>query len=288
MELRQLKIFCTAAQTLNFTKTGLKLGYVQSNITGQIRKLEHELQVKLFERMSKGIQLTNEGEVFLKKATIILELCEKTKTEFLSKGNRGILTIGAAETACVYHLPEILTEYRKQYPQVEIRVHIGNCYEFFSLIKANNIDLAIVLAGKIESKEMAVKTLHDEEMTVVVSPSHPLAHKKKIKPLDFSNECLIITLPGCGYRPLILSMFIEHNVTPGTFIELSSIGAIRRCVTCGLGVSILPKIAVKEDLEQGKLVELDWDGPVFDVKTQLIYHREKWIAPTMRAFFELC
>jgi len=287
MELRQLQIFCAAAQTLNFTKAGLKLGYAQSNITGQIHQLEDELQVKLFERMGRGIQLTNDGKSFLANAKIILELCERAKGEFLPQVVRGILNIGAAETVCVYRLPQILTEYRKLYPLVEIRVQTESCEHFFELIKASSIDIALVLTDTIKSPEMAVQILHDEKMTVVASPLHALAQKEKIRPHDFADECLIITLPGCGYRPLILSMLKENNVKPGALMELSSIGAIRQCTICGLGAAILPKIAVKDDIERGKLIELDWDGPAFDIKTQLIYHREKWLTPAMRAFIEL-
>lgn len=287
MEIRQLQIFCAAAQTLNFTKAGLRLGYAQSNITGQIRQLEAELQVKLFERMGRGIQLTNDGKSFFEKAKVILELCERAKEEFLPQVVRGVLNIGAAETVCVYRLPRLLTEYRKLYPLVEIRVQTESCEHFFELIKASSIDLALVLTDTIKSPEMAVQILHDEKMTVVASPLHPLAQKQQIRPQDFAGECLIITLPGCGYRPLILSMFREHQVKPGSLMELSSIGAIRQCTICGLGIAILPKIAVQDDLERGKLCELNWAGPAFDVKTQLIYHHEKWLTPAMRAFIEL-
>lgn len=162
------------------------------------------------------------------------------------------------------------------------------CEQFFELIKTNKIDIALVLTDKIKAQEMTVQTLHDEDLTVVASPLHPLAQKKNIKPHDLANECLIITLPGCGYRPLILSMFKEKQVKPEVLMELSSIGAIRQCTICGLGVAILPKIAIKDDLERDKLVELDWAGPKINVKTQLIYHYEKWLTPAIHAFLELC
>ncbi len=288
MELRQLQIFCTAAKTLNFTKTGTKLGYAQSNITGQIRQLEEELQVKLFERLGRGIQLTNEGKKFLENADQILHLCEKAKGEFSPDVFRGILSIGAAETLCVYRLPQILTQYRKLYPLVEIRVQTDSCDNFIELIKLNHIDIAMVLTDKIKTPELIVQTLHDETLTMVASPHHPLVQKKKIKPQDFAEECIILTLPGCGYRPLILSMFKEHNVKPGSIMELSSVGAIKQCTICGLGATVLPKVAVKDELASGKLIELDWAGPKLEVKTQLIYHQEKWLTPPMKAFLELC
>lgn len=288
MELRQLQIFYAAAQTLNFTKAGAKLGYAQSNITGQIRQLEEELQIKLFERLGRGIQLTTEGKSFLENAEKILKLCERAKEEFSPQVYRGTIHIGAAETLCVYRLPQILTTYRKLYPLVEISVHTESYEKLSELIKTNDIDVALVLTDKIASPELVVHTLHEEFMTVVTSPLHNLAQKKKVKPNDFSGECFILTSPGCGYRPLILSMLKKNDIKPSSIMELSSVGAIKECTICGLGIAFLPKIAVKDELDRGKLIELNWAGPSFDVKTQLIYHHEKWITPALRGFLELC
>lgn len=288
MELRQLQIFCSAAETLNFTKAGLKLGYAQSNITGQIRQLEEELQVKLFERLGRGIQLTSEGKKFLVNAKHILELCDKAKAEIAPQVFRGIINIGTAETICIYRLPQILLEYRKLYPLVEIRVQTEACENLFTLLKSSDIDIALVLTDTITAPKMAVRTLQDEPLAVVVSPLHPLAEKKKITPDDFAGECLIVTLPGCGYRPLILAMLREHNVIPGSLMELSSIGAIKQCTMCGLGIAVIPEVAVRDELERGKLLKLDFSEASFDVKAQLIYHQEKWLTPAMQAFLELC
>ena len=288
MEFNQLQIFCVSADTLNFTKAAQQLGYAQSNITAQVKQLEASLQVKLFERMGRRIQLTNEGKIFLGSAKAILQLCEKAKGDFAPDVFRGILNIGAAETICVHRLPKILIEYRKLYPLVEIRVLTESCDTLIELIKSNRIDIALMLTDKIKSIEMTVRPLYDEQMIVVASPHHPLSQKVRIDPHDLTDECLIITLPGCGYRPLILSMLKEHDVKPRSFMELSSIGAIKECTSCGLGVAILPKISVKHELEKGKLRELNWSGPKIDVKTQLIYHHEKWLTAPMRAFLDLC
>ena len=288
MELRQLLIFCTAAQTLNFTKAGLKLGYAQSNITSQIHQLEDELQIKLFDRLGRGIQLTTAGKSFLQNAEKILQLCNRAKEELSPEVYRGTISIGAAETLCVYRLPKILAQYRKQYPLVAIQVQTESCENLFKLIKNNDIDVALVITDKVNSPDMIVQTLHEETMTMVASPLHPLACQKNLKPHDVSSECLILTLPGCGYRPLILSIFKEYDVKPGSTMNLSSVGAIKECTICGLGIAILPKIAVKDELKRGKLIELDWTGPPFPVKTQLIYHHEKWLTSAMNAFLELC
>jgi DNA-binding transcriptional LysR family regulator len=288
MELRQLQIFCTAAKTLNFTKAGVQLGYAQSNITGQIHLLEEELQVKLFERFGRGIQLTSEGKSFLQNIQNILALCQKAKEEISPQVFRGVINIGAAETLCVYRLPQILMNYHQQYPLVEIRVQTESCENMFQLLKENTIDVALVLTDEIKASDLTVQTLHEEAMILVASPLHPLTKKKKIKPSDLSGECFILTAAGCGYRPLVLSMLKQYNVKLASLMELSSIGAIKECTICGLGVTLLPKIAAKEELSQGKLIELPWAGPNFHVKTKLIYHREKWLTPALQGFLALC
>ncbi|HML35081.1 LysR family transcriptional regulator [Sporomusa sphaeroides] len=288
MELRQLQIFVTAAQTLNFTKAAMKLGYTQSNITSQIRQLEEELQVKLFERFGKGLQLTSEGKHFQKSAENILEQCEKAKSELTPDVFQGVLTIGAAETLCVNRLPKILLEYRKKYPRIEIRVQTESCYQLFQLLRTNSVDIALALASNIQQPDMIVKTLYEEAMTVVISPLHPLAQQQKLKPVDLTTECLILTAEGCGYRPVVLAALEHQQVKPGAIMELSSVGAIKECTACGLGIAILPKIAVHDELLRKKLIELNWLGPPLDVKTQLIYHRDKWLSPAIQAFLELC
>lgn len=288
MELRQLQIFCAAAQTLNFTKAGLKLGYAQSNVTGQIKQLEDELQVKLFDRLGRGIQLTTDGKNFLQNAEKIVLLCNRAKEEFSPHVYRGTINIGAAETLCVYRLPKILTTYRKLYPLVEISVQTESSEKIFELLRSNVIDVACVLTDNITAPDLIVRTLHEESMVMVVHPLHNLAQQKQIKPLNLSNQNFILTSSGCGYRPLLLSMLKKQEIKAGSIMELSSVGAIKECTICGLGIAFLPKIAIQDELERGKLIEIDWRGPSFDVKTQLIYHHEKWITPAVRGFLELC
>ncbi|WP_378954486.1 LysR family transcriptional regulator [Pelosinus sp. sgz500959] len=288
MELRQLQTFCTAAETLNFTKAALKLGYVQSNITSQIRQLEEELKVKLFDRFGRRLELTSEGKKFLKQAENILQLCERAKDELSPESFRGTLTIGAAEALCVYRLPKLLLEYRKRYPFVEIRVQTESYKPLSDLIRNNSIDIALALSNQIDPPDLDGKALFNEKMIVVVSPFHPLAQKKQLEPKDLSNECLILSPEGCGYRPIILAVLEKYDLKLSGIMELSSVGARKECAICGLGVTILPKIAAKSELEQGKLMELDWKGPSFDVKTQVMWHREKWLSPIINAFLELC
>ena len=246
------------------------------------------MHVKLFERFGKGLRLTSEGKHFLKNAESILQQCARAKEELSPDVFGGILSIGAAETLCVNRLPKILLAYRKRYPRIEIRVQTESCNQLFGLLRDNRIDVALALADKIEQPDMLVKTLYDETMAVVASPLHPLAEKKVVQPADLADECLIITTEGCGYRPVVLATLEACQVKPSSIMELSSVGAIKECTACGLGIAILPRIAVNDDLQRRKLVELDWQGPPIFIKTQLIYHRDKWLSPAIKVFLELC
>ena len=288
MELRQLKIFCEAAKTLNFTKAAENLGYAQSNITSQIRLLENELGIKLFERLGRGIKITNEGTVFYNDAKHIIDLCTQAKKRFAPTRYYGNLNIGAAETICVYYLPKILTKYKKLYPQVEIRILTDSCEFFYEYIRANAIDIAMVLTDEIMTADMITEKLCNEEMVLVASPSHPFSQLKKPTWHDLNEENLIITLPGCGYRPLILAMLKDNNIVPGSTIELSSVASIRHCTMAGLGISILPRVAVRDDLAHKKLKEIKLPTQDLAIKSLLVYHNKKWISPAMQAFLDLC
>ena len=288
MELRQLQIFCTAARLLNFTRTARELGYVQSNVTGQIRQLEEDLQVRLFERLGRGIQLTHEGRLFLDQAEHILNLCQRARNEFIPGEFRGRLTIGAAETVCVCRLPQVLREYRRRYPRVEIRVQTASCQELQELLRHNSVDMALMLTDRIEATDLAAHILYQEEMVLVAIPGHILAGAVELTAEALAAECLLIAPPGCGYRPLVLAAFRQQAERPGGLMELSSMGAIKECAMCGLGIAVLPRIAVQRELQRGQLIELNWGGPDFDVKTQLAHHREKWLAPALQAFIDLC
>lgn len=288
MELRQLKIFCTAAKSLNFTKAAAELDYVQSNITAQIHQLEEELNVKLFDRLGRNIYLTADGLKFLMYAEKILQLTNEAKEELTpSSVIGGRIAIGAAETLCVYRLPALLQEYRRLYPQVEVYLEVIGCQNFPHLLRENKIDVAFSLTKPISIADMVATILIDETMVVIASPNHELSQKKILIPADLAGQGMILTDKTCGYRPLIIKMLHDSGVQIGSLLEFASVGAIKKCVMIGLGVSIMPLIAVEQELTTGQLATFEWNGPKLNVNTQLIYHKEKWLSPALRAFIDL-
>ncbi|WP_346353728.1 LysR family transcriptional regulator [Azotosporobacter soli] len=288
MEIRQLRIFAVAARRLSFTKAAEELGYVQSNVTAQIRQLEDELDVKLFDRLGRQIYLTAAGRKFEVHVQHLLQQIQEIGDD-MKPGQeiRGKVSIGAAESLCVYRLPSLLREYRRRYPQVELHLEVNSCQNFAGMLRDGSIDVAFSLTQLIRLADMKTTVLIKEPMIVVAHPSHPLAAKSFLVPEDLEGQAFILTEKTCGYRPLVINMLQEANVTTGPMLEFSSIGAIKECVAIGLGVSVMPRIAVEQELEQGRLLELPWRGPHLGIKTQMMLHRDKWLSPALKAFIQL-
>lgn len=290
IELRQLKTFCTVAETGSFTKAAEELGYAQSSITAQIQSLEDELETRLFERLGRNIILSNNGKRLLVYARQIINLSSEAKEVITGTSTKGTLTIGAPESLCVYRLPGILGEYRKRYPDVEIVVRTGACSDIFSWLKNNDIDISFLIGRELSFPHLIIESLISEPIALLSGPGHPLAEKGSVTPLDIIGEHLILTdkgLTNSCYRAVFEEMLIEARVQPKAILEYGSVEAIKKCVISGLGITVLPLIAVRDELTRNELVNLHWRGPDFNIKTQMLYHKNKWLSPSMLALIDL-
>lgn len=288
MEIRQLIIFRDAARTLNFTKTAANLNYAQSNITGQIKSLEQVLNTKLFERIGKGLVLTADGKRFLSQAEAILDMCEQAKSGLSGDySRRGQIKIGVAETVAMHKLPRLLSVYRERFPLIDVRIITESTDNFYTLLRNNMIDMAIGLTTEVNEPDMNSRILYKERLTLVAHPKHRLVSRKIIKARDFDGETLMLPSGGCGYRTLILEVLKEHDVNFKDVMELSSVGAIKEFAASGLGIAFLPCTAVTQAIEIDKLGEISWPAEPLAANAQLIYHKSKWLSPTMQGFLGL-
>lgn len=288
MDFRQLNAFLTIGKLQSFTAAASELGYAQSTITTQIKSLEDELGVKLFDRIGKNITLTHEGKKLIPYAKQMIKLSDDIKNVVFSEdAPSGTLTIGAAESLCVIRLPEILKEYRKLYPNVEVTLKFGSCSDFRHFLRDNLIDVAFSLGRKIDSDEFVAEVEFDEPMVLLAYSGHPLVNKKEVYPKDIENEPLILTETGCSYRASFENIMTDNNISINTVLETGSVQAIKQFTMSGLGITLLPKVAVEDEIKNGRLIPLNWKGPDFGIVSQVLYHKDKWISPALRAFLDL-
>lgn len=288
MEFRQLNTFITVAKLNNFTKAAAYLGYSQSAVTAQIQLLEKELDVHLFERLGKGISLTSEGEKFLVYAKQILKLCHEAKNNLAASDIlKGNLTIGATESLCAVRLPRLFKEFHKRYPAVEIVLKIENCNKCQTLLRENQVDVALIVSQEINAPEFITELKLPEPLVLLAPPGHPLVFKKHVYPEDIADYTVIFAEKGCSYRSLFEKSLDNAGVTPKSIMETGSTQAIKQFAMSGLGIALLPRVAVEEELNRNQLVKLNWDGAPFNLVTQMVYHRGKWISTALRAFIDM-
>ena len=287
MELRQLATFRLLATTLNFTRTAIALNYVQSNVTAQIQALEEELGVRLFDRLGKRVALTDVGERLFRYAEQILDLADEMhKVASTEEDIMGTLVISAPQSLCTYRLPKLLYTFRSCYPQVSVQFRPSPVADLRRLVSEGMLDIAFVLEEPVHSTQLTVKSLCLEPLYVIAMPSHPLVGLDHIKPADIEGETVLLTESGCSYRALFEHSLAVAGVKPATTLEFSSVEAIKQCVMLGMGISILPEMAISEELEQGKLAVIPWILPDAQIFTQMVWHKEKWLSPAFRAFIE--
>ena len=288
IEIRQLNTFSAIARYGSFTQAAEMLGYAQSSVTTQIQLLESELGTKLFERIGKSISLTPDGSTFLKYAQKIIALSEEARNAMRNTGIlKGTLVVGTPESLCVMRLPGIFKEFHSLYPCVELIVKLDCGTNFQRMLRENTMDVAIFLGRKEVEEDFIVDLQFSEPMAVLAAPAHPLAAKDAVGPEDMQDQSLILTENGCTYRTAFESILDRSGVRARSILETGSVQAIKQLTADGLGISLLPQVAVAKELRSGSLVCLNWAGPDFGMFTQVIYHKDKWISPALGAFLEL-
>ncbi|MDQ0194294.1 LysR family transcriptional regulator [Paenibacillus wynnii] len=285
MESRHLFTFLVVVEVGSFTRAAQKLDYAQSSITAQIQALEAELGQPLFDRIRKKIILTDAGRRLLPYAQEISKMHSMAQDALRSETElTGTLRIGAPESLAAFRLPGIIKEFRERFPQVQIILKPGACWELIDCIRSGELDLAFLLQPETEFKDMHIETLIHEEMALVAPLDHPLIQFSEVTPLDLRTETILHTETGCSYRILFEKHLNSHGVFSDPKLEFWSIEAIKQCVMAGLGISFLPFVTVKSELSEGKLMKLNWNDESQRVATQLVYHIKKWQSPALSQF----
>lgn len=287
MESRHLFTFLVVVESGTFTRAAQKLDYAQSSITAQIQALENELGQPLFNRIGKKISLTDAGRRLLPYAQEISKMHSMAVNALRSQSViAGSLTIGAPESLAAFRLPGIISEFRSRYPQVEMTLRPGSCWDLREMCRSGELDISFLLQPEVEDKDLHIETLVHEEMALVAPVNHRLAHGGQVMPADLKEEVILHTETGCSYRQLFEQHLNFHGVYPDPKLEFWSIEAIKQCVSAGLGLSLLPLVAVRKELAEGTLARLIWDDSSHRVATQAAFHRKKWRSPAHEAFME--
>ena len=265
MELRQLTTFIRVAQFQSFSKAAASLGYSQSAVTVQIRMLEEELKVRLFDRMGKRVSLTGQGRVFLDSALSILQDVNRAKLSLAGEDEvlRGQLHIGTLESLCYARLPGIVRSFRVQHPQVSIQITTGVPEELIAKMERGELDIIYILEEPLYNNSWS-KVLERQEEVVVVASAElgralgPGPHRL----VELLDKPFYLTERDANYRRLLdrrLAAF-DRAITPA--LESSYASFLLRVLEETEGLSFLPRFLVEGPVRQGKLTV----GEVSDIQ----------------------
>ena len=285
LELRNLQTFQKIAQLQSFSKAAQELGYTQSAVTMQMKQLESELHTTLFDHIGRKIALNQNGMQLLEYTDSILNEVNDMKNSFLSNdGPSGELRIGILESICTACLPKILAVYHEAYPTVTTVIKMGTFAELSELLQNGSLDLIWIYDHLVQSPQWHCAFSFASDLEIVCASTHTLAAQQRVTLSTIAEENLILTEKSCSYRNEFITSLITAGFEPNIFLEIGSTEIIKKFVSENLGIAVLPRYTIQDELDTNMLSLLHVEGFKHTMYGQILYHKNKWISPAMNEF----
>ena len=254
--LQQLRILKAVATEKNFTKAAKLLYLSQPSVSKQIKILEKNLDILLLTRENNKISLTENGKVFLQYSERILALCEESCRALidLKNGEGGHLTVGASQTIGTYLMPRVLALFAQNYPQIDLKVQVNSTRLIANNVLNREIDIAVV-GGEIPNelkKNLTIKHFVEDELSLIISKSHPFAKKKKINKENLYYLNFITLNSNSTIRKFIDNILIQNGIETKQLkiiMQFNSIEGIKTAVSLGLGAAFVSSSAIEKEVE---------------------------------------
>ena len=287
MDTRSIQVVKTILDEGSFQKAAQKLNCSQSTITFQIRQLENELSVRLFERLGRRMVFTPAGKNILPHMESILHSMEAIAACNDPAALSGELKIGVAESLLSYKIHPLLGSFVERAPAVKIQLHSLNCHDIREGILSGQYDMGVYYEVGGHSPALEVLPLGLARGIIVASPKISPTLRDFSTPHQRKETSFIINEPRSIYRERMETHLRERDILMRSTIELWSIESIKKTVAANLGVSFLPSFAVEQELACGSLIELPADMSCRLVQAICVWHKNRESTPAMRLFREL-
>ncbi len=285
MELRNLITFTHVAELGSFTKAAELLGYSQSTVSFQIRQLEEELDCLLFERINHTITLTERGHELVSYANQVRTLTDEFKENLAKEGNlSGHIHLVTPDSICENMINSHYIGFRNRYPDISVRFSTGDSALMLDMLDHNEADLIITLDRHLYNKDYIIAKEEPLSMHFVANAKSKFAGVKGLSVRDIMNEPFVLTEYGQGYRR-VLDRELERmalEITP--VLEIGRTDIITALLSQNDMISFLPDFVTKEPVAAGTLCYLDVCDIRIEIWKQLIYHKNKWLSGSLKAF----
>lgn len=287
MDFDQLHTFLEIVRLKSFSKAAQTCYRTQPAISAQVRQLEQELNTALFERFGSRISLTTAGKIFADYAAQMLALRRQAQDTIseLERNPRGELVIAANEATCIYVLPQVFSEYKSQFPAVQLQVDRSYGSRVVEAVMENIADFGITQLPVTE-KRLEVVHIHKDEIRAIVPPRHPLADHKVVQAHELIEYQLLLPKSGTT-RSRLNAWFelVEDDLQIS--MELDSTEMIKRFVMAGLGISFLAVSNCREEVAAGKLRAISLAPEPMIRRVGLIYRKDKALSKAALGFIQV-
>lgn len=286
MDIKNLNTFVQVAELLSFTQAADKLGYSQSTVSFQIRQLETELGVSLFDRINHTIALTDKGREMLQYAHDIIKLTEDmSKVASGEQQVGGLVRIAIAQSLCNWLLTERFAALRADYPGITLKIIAADTEEMFRLLGRNEADLVFTLDNHIYHRDYVLVDEEQLKVNFVAAAGSPLCGKR-LRAKDLVNEPFLLTERGMSYRRLMEEQLAKQNLEVTPILESGSTDLLCRLAAQGMGVAYLPDYVTEAAVKEGRLQYLTVEDVEIEIWKQMFHHRDKWVSPQMKIVME--
>lgn len=263
MTLQQLRTFLTVCDEMSITGAASRLFITQSAVSQQIKALEEEFEIKLFDKKGRRICITSDGKVFFEIAKKIIEkadsIAEKLKaTKSLEVGS---LNLASTHHLAQYLLMKPLIEFHKRHSKIDLTLQSLDAHEIRSAVEVRAVDIGFVPDGtSVLSPFLNITRIYEDRMALIAWPEHPWRKKDKINPSQLEGMPFVFASTPSSINDIAVAFLKRHRINVETFIDLGNIDLLKEAVRHRVGLALTSKLAIQEDILRGSLVELPLAG----------------------------
>lgn len=287
MTIRHMRIFLEVFETQNVTKAAQQLHMTQPAVTRAIQELERYYGVQLFERVNHRLSVTEVGKEMYQQAMHIVESFDALEKGLYNWDTCGLLKVGASITIGNYALPHFIVRFKERYPHARVEASVLNGGALQSAILENKLDLALI-ENTVTHPALCCRKFSEDEMLLITPPDHPLLKKVTVTLSDLQQYDLLMREEGSAGRAFLESVFTANGLTLRPAMVSISTQAIIQAVRCGLGIAILPRQLVEDDLSAGSVCTREISGVNLRREHNIVWHRKKYLSPALTAFMDIC
>ena len=259
----------------------------QPAISSQIRALEEDVGAKLLDRSGGKVSLTAPGKIFLRYVEDAIE-ARRNMMRALAEADRvprGEIIVGANEGTCLHILPEVFAEFKRSYPDVAVNIRRSDYAKILESVTDNSVDFGVV-SLPVKDNRLTIVPIHRDELVVIVPPHHPIADLKSVTIEDASNYPLV--LPKSGHtRDALQALFYERKLKPQIAMELDSSELLKRFVAADVGIGLIARSNVEEDVKAKVLTALRLADAHIRRDLALVFRKDKALSRAAKAFIDI-